>query len=177
MEAVAICFLHAYREPKHEQQAAAIVAAELPGVPVSVSSAVVAEIGEYARCVTTCANAYVQPLMATYLRRLEAALRDAGFAGALRLMHSAGGLLSVAAARDVPIRLLESGPAGGARAAALLGARAGHADLLAFDMGGTTAKACLIEAGRPWWRPCWRPGGSSASRRGPACRSRPPPWT
>ena len=146
-EAVAICFLHAYREPKHEMAAAAIVAEELPGVPVSVSSAVVAEIGEYARCVTTCANAYVQPLMATYLRRLEQALRSAGFAGELRLMHSAGGLLSVEAARAVPIRLLESGPAGGARAAALLGARAGHADLLAFDMGGTTAKACLIEGG------------------------------
>ncbi len=145
--AVAICFLHAYREPKHELAAAAIVAEELPGVPVSVSSAVVAEIGEYARCVTTCANAYVQPLMATYLRRLEQALQHAGFAGELRLMHSAGGLLSVEAARAVPIRLLESGPAGGARAAALLGARAGHADLLAFDMGGTTAKACLIEGG------------------------------
>ncbi len=166
VEAVAICFLHAYREPKHEQQAAAIVAAELPGIPVSVSSSVVAEIGEYARCVTTCANAYVQPLMADYLQRLDQALRDAGFGGALRLMHSAGGLLSVAAAREVPIRLLESGPAGGARAAALLGARAGHADLLAFDMGGTTAKACLIEDGRAQVAPLLEAGREQRFKKG-----------
>ena len=166
VEAVAICFLHAYREPKHEQLAAAIVAAELPGIPVSVSSAVVAEIGEYARCVTTCANAYVQPLMATYLQRLEGALREAGFGGALRLMHSAGGLLSVGAAREVPIRLLESGPAGGARAAALLGARAGHADLLAFDMGGTTAKACLIEDGRAEVAPLLEAGREQRFKKG-----------
>ncbi len=147
-EAIAICFLHAYREPKHEQQAAAIVAELLPAMPVSVSSAVVAEIGEYARCVTTCANAYVQPLVSRYLQRLEGTLRAAGFAGPLWLMHSAGGLLSLEAARQFPVRLLESGPAGGALAAALLGAQAGCTDLLAFDMGGTTAKACLIEDGR-----------------------------
>ncbi len=148
VSAVAICFLNAYREPKHEHEAAAIVAEVLPEVAVSVSSEVVAEIGEYARTVTTCANAYVQPVMARYLHRLEQALHTAGFGGPLRLMHSAGGLMSVAAARRFPVRLLESGPAGGALAAALLGARAAHADLLAFDMGGTTAKACLIEAGR-----------------------------
>ncbi len=166
VQAVAICFLHAYREPKHEQEAAAIVAAELPGIAVSVSSAVVAEIGEYARCVTTCANAYVQPLMATYLHRLEQELRHAGFGGALRLMHSAGGLLSVAAARELPIRLLESGPAGGARAAALLGARAGHADLLAFDMGGTTAKACLIEDGQAQVAPMLEAGREQRFKKG-----------
>jgi 5-oxoprolinase (ATP-hydrolysing)/N-methylhydantoinase A len=148
VEAIAICFLNAYREPRHEREAAVILADLLPGIPVSVSSDVVAEIGEYARCVTTCANAYVQPLMTTYLRRLERELRAGGFAGSLRLMHSAGGLVSVQAASDFPVRLLESGPAGGALAAALLGARAGHSDLLAFDMGGTTAKACLIEDGR-----------------------------
>ncbi len=166
VEAVAICFLHAWREPRHEQEAAAILQAELPGIPVSLSSAVVAEIGEYARCVTTCANAYVQPLMATYLQRLEGALRAGGFAGQLRLMHSAGGLLSPAAARDVPVRLLESGPAGGALAAALLGARAGHADLLAFDMGGTTAKACLIEAGRPGIAPMLEAGREQRFKKG-----------
>ena len=164
--AVAICFLHAYREPRHELAAAAIVAEELPGIPVSVSSAVVAEIGEYARCVTTCANAYVQPLMASYLQRLEQALRESGFGGSLRLMHSAGGLLSVAAARAVPIRLLESGPAGGALAAALLGARAGHADLLAFDMGGTTAKACLIEGGQAQVAPLLEAGREHRFKKG-----------
>jgi 5-oxoprolinase (ATP-hydrolysing) len=166
VEAVAVCFLHAWREPRHEREAAAILQAELPGIPVSLSSEVVAEIGEYARCVTTCANAYVQPLMATYLRRLEGALRAEGFAGQLRLMHSAGGLVSPAAARDVPIRLLESGPAGGALAAALLGARAGHQDLLAFDMGGTTAKACLIEAGRPGIAPMLEAGREQRFKKG-----------
>ena len=166
VQAVAVCFLHAWREPRHEREAAAILQAELPGIPVSLSSDVVAEIGEYARCVTTCANAYVQPLMATYLRRLEDALRDGGFTGTLQLMHSAGGLVSPAAARDVPIRLLESGPAGGALAAALLGARAGHADLLAFDMGGTTAKACLIESGRPGIAPVLETGREQRFKKG-----------
>jgi 5-oxoprolinase (ATP-hydrolysing)/N-methylhydantoinase A len=166
VEAVAICFLNAYREPAHERQAAAILAAELPGIAISLSCDVVAEIGEYARFVTTCANAYVQPLMASYLRRLEDALRAAGFAGSLRLMHSAAGLVSVAAARDFPIRLLESGPAGGALAAALLGARAGHADLLAFDMGGTTAKACLIEDGRAQIAPLMEAGREQRFKKG-----------
>ncbi len=166
VEAVAICFLNAYREPRHEQEAAAVAAAELPGVPISQSHQVVAEIGEYARFVTTCANAYVQPLAGTYLRRLERALRDEGFRGALRLMHSAGGLVSVGAARDFPIRLLESGPAGGALAAALLGARAGHRDLLAFDMGGTTAKACLIEDGRAQVAPLLEAGREQRFKKG-----------
>ncbi len=165
-EAIAICFINAYREPRHEREAAAIVAEALPGMPVSVSSDVVAEIGEYARTVTTCANAYVQPLMATYLRRLERELREAGFAGHLRLMHSAGGLLSLPAARDFPVRLLESGPAGGALAAALLGARAGHADLLAFDMGGTTAKACLVEDGRAQIAPLLEAGREHRFKKG-----------
>jgi 5-oxoprolinase (ATP-hydrolysing)/N-methylhydantoinase A len=165
-QAVAICFLNAYREPRHEREAAAIVARELPGIPVSVSSDVVAEMGEYARCVTTCANAYVQPLTTTYLRRLDRALREEGFAGQLRLMHSAGGLVSVQAAGDFPIRLLESGPAGGALAAALLGARAGHADLLAFDMGGTTAKTCLIERGRAQIAPMLEAGREQRFKKG-----------
>ena len=166
VEAVAICFLNAYREPRHERAAAAIVAQELPGTPVSVSSDVVAEIGEYARCVTTCANAYVLPLMTAYLGRLDWAVREEGFTGELRLMHSGGGLVSVQAAGDFPIRLLESGPAGGALAAALLGARAGHADLLAFDMGGTTAKACLIEDGRAKIAPMLEAGREQRFKKG-----------
>ena len=147
-QAVAICFLHSFRNPAHERAAAAIVARVAPGLTVSISSEVVAELREYQRCVTTCANAYVQPLMDRYVTRLEHELRARGFCGALRLMHSAGGLVSPAAARDFPIRLLESGPAGGALATALFGARAGHKDVISFDMGGTTAKACLIENGR-----------------------------
>ena len=93
-------------------------------------------------------------------------MRAEGFRGALQLMHSAGGLVSVAAARDFPIRLLESGPAGGALAAALLGARAGHGDLLAFDMGGTTAKACLVEAGRAQVAPMLEAGREQRFKKG-----------
>ncbi len=147
-EAIAISFLHAYANPRHERMAAAAVARAAPGVSVSISSGVVGEIGEYPRTVTTCANAYVQPLVDRYLGRLEAALSARGFRGSLRLMHSAGGLVSVEAARAYPIRLLESGPAGGGLATALFGEMAGQKDVISFDMGGTTAKACLIENGR-----------------------------
>jgi 5-oxoprolinase (ATP-hydrolysing)/N-methylhydantoinase A len=148
MQAVAICFLHSYANPVHERRAAEIVKRVAPQLAVSISSDVVAELWEYQRTVTTCANAYVQPLMASYVARLERELAARGFRGALRLMHSAGGLVSPAAASAFPIRLLESGPAGGGLATALFGARAGHKDVISFDMGGTTAKACLIEDGR-----------------------------
>ena len=148
IQAVAVCFLHAYRNPAHEQAVAKLIRAEFPQLAVSLSSEVVAELREYQRCATTCANAYVQPLMDRYLGRLERELAARGFRGAFRLMHSAGGLVSPAAARAFPIRLLESGPAGGGLATALFGELAGKPDALAFDMGGTTAKACLIEHGR-----------------------------
>jgi 5-oxoprolinase (ATP-hydrolysing) len=148
VEAIAICFLHAYRNPAHEQQAAAIVRAAFPDIAVSISSDVVAELWEYQRCNTTCANAYVQPLMGRYIAKLERELHARRFRGELRFMHSAGGLLSAETARAFPIRMLESGPAGGGLATAFFGAAAGKADVISFDMGGTTAKACLIEGGR-----------------------------
>jgi 5-oxoprolinase (ATP-hydrolysing) len=147
-DAVAVCFLHAYRNPAHERQVARIVAQEFPRLSVSLSSDVVAELSEYQRCVTTAANAFVQPLMKTYLEKLQRELAARGFAGALRLMHSAGGLMSPQTACDFPIRLLESGPAGGGLATAWFGQLAGHKDVISFDMGGTTAKAALIEDGR-----------------------------
>lgn len=147
-EAVAVAFLHAYANPAHEARAAALIRAAFPDLAVSVSHEVVAEIGEYQRTVTTCANAYVQPLMHRYVTRLEEVLRAAGFAGPLRLMHSAGGLVSPDTARRLPIRLLESGPAGGGLATALFGAGAHKTEVISFDMGGTTAKACMIENGR-----------------------------
>ncbi|WP_299654959.1 hydantoinase B/oxoprolinase family protein [uncultured Jannaschia sp.] len=147
-EAIAISFLHSYADPTHEERAAEIVRTAFPDVSISVSSAVVAEMGEYQRTVTTAANAFVQPLMHRYLTKIEDALCEAGFSGALRLMHSAGGLVSVKTARDFPIRLLESGPAGGGLATALFGEAAGLKDVISFDMGGTTAKACMIEDGR-----------------------------
>jgi len=148
VQSIAICFLHSYRNSAHEKVAARVVREEAPGVSVSISSEVVAELWEYQRTVTTCANAYVQPLVDHYVARLEVELANLGFRGQLRLMHSAGGMLSPAAARSYPIRLLESGPAGGALATAIFGRRAGHSSVISFDMGGTTAKACLIEDAR-----------------------------
>jgi len=148
IEAIAVCFLHAYRNPAHERAAGEAIRALLPDVAVSLSSDVVAELWEYQRLVTTCANAFVQPLMNNYVRRLERELWQRGFRGALYLMHSAGGLVSPETARAFPIRLLESGPAGGGLATAFFGQMAGKSDVISFDMGGTTAKACLIEEGR-----------------------------
>ncbi len=147
VEAVAVCFLHAYRNPAHELIVGRIARDEFPELAVSLSAEVVPEMWEYQRGVTTCANAYVQPLMDRYLKRLESELQRAGFRGVLRLMHSAGGLIAPDSARAFPVRLLESGPAGGALATALFGGLAGKSDVLSFDMGGTTAKACLIEDG------------------------------
>ena len=148
VEAIAVCFLHAYRNPAHEQAAGAVIRALYPELSVSLSSDVVAELWEYQRLTTTCANAFVQPLMDRYVHRLERELWQRGFRGALTLMHSAGGLVSPDTARAFPIRLLESGPAGGGLATAFFGAMAGKPDVISFDMGGTTAKACLIENGR-----------------------------
>ncbi len=147
-EAIAVCFLHAYRNPAHERAAGEAIRAAHPDVSVSLSSDVVAELWEYQRLTTTCANAFVQPLMDRYVQRLERELWQRGFRGALYLMHSAGGLVAPETARAFPIRLLESGPAGGGLATAFFGAMAGKPDVISFDMGGTTAKACLIEDGR-----------------------------
>ncbi len=148
VEAIAVGFLHAYRNPSHERAAGQAIRALYPEVAVSLSSDVVAELWEYQRIATTCANAFVQPLMDRYVRRLERELWQRGFRGALYLMHSAGGLVSPDTARAFPIRLLESGPAGGGLATAFFGKLAGKSDVISFDMGGTTAKACLIENGR-----------------------------
>jgi N-methylhydantoinase A len=147
--AVALSFLHSYRNPDHELRAAAVLQEELPGVAVSISSEVVPELGEYVRTSTTVANAYVQPLVAGYLAALQRGLRDLGIEAPLHVMLSTGGLVDVEAGRRLPIRLAESGPAAGAISAAFSGRTAGFPDLLAFDMGGTTAKACLVEAGMP----------------------------
>jgi len=148
VEAIAVGFLHAYRNPAHERAAGQAIRALFPDLAVSLSSDVVAELWEYQRIATTCANAFVQPLMDRYVRRLERELWQRGFRGALYLMHSAGGLVSPETARAFPIRLLESGPAGGGLATAFFGKLAGKSDVISFDMGGTTAKACLIEDGR-----------------------------
>jgi 5-oxoprolinase (ATP-hydrolysing) len=148
VEAIAVCFLHSYRNPAHERAVAALAAREFPGIAVSLSAEVVPELREYERATTTLANAFVQPLMDRYIARIEAELRRRGFAGRFYLMQSAGGLASPEMARRFPIRLLESGPAGGGLATALVGRAAGQAQVISFDMGGTTAKACLVQDGR-----------------------------
>jgi N-methylhydantoinase A len=149
VESIAIGLIHAYAAPAHEERVAAILAEALPGVAISLSSAVCPEIREYERQSTTCANAYVQPLMARYLRRLEAELEARGFACPFFLMTSGGGLTTLDTAARFPIRLVESGPAGGAILASRLAAEMGLAEVLSFDMGGTTAKICLVDDGAP----------------------------
>ncbi|NVN13604.1 hydantoinase/oxoprolinase family protein, partial [Nguyenibacter vanlangensis] len=148
-EAIAIAFLHAYANPAHERRARDLLAEALPEVPISISSAVCPEIREYERTSTTVANAYVQPLMAGYLGRLRQALDGRAFRGALYLVTSGGGLTSLEAARQFPVRLVESGPAGGAIFAAQCAGQLSEGRVLSFDMGGTTAKICLIERGQP----------------------------
>ncbi len=149
IEAVAISFLHSFANPDNERAARRAVARAAPGMRVSISSEVAPEIREYERSSTTIANVYVQPLAERYLSGLEGRLADLGFGGSFFVMLSSGGIATVDTATRYPIRLLESGPAAGALAAATLGADAGVDDLLSFDMGGTTAKLCVIADRRP----------------------------
>ena len=149
IEAVAITFLHSFANPANEQAARRAVNRAAPGLRVSISSEVAPEIREYERACTTIANVYVQPLAEQYLQDLEGRLADLGFQGSFFVMLSSGGIATVETATRFPIRLLESGPAAGALAAATLGADAGVDDLLSFDMGGTTAKLCVIAERRP----------------------------
>jgi 5-oxoprolinase (ATP-hydrolysing) len=149
VQAIAVVFLHAYRNDRHERLVAAHLAEHFPALHVSISSEVCGEIREYERASTTVANAYAQPLVDPYLARLEQALQQRGFAGQFTLVQSSGTLASAATARRLPVRLLESGPAGGGLAAAHFGTVSGHRDVISFDMGGTTAKVCLIRDGRP----------------------------
>ena len=149
VEAIAVCFLHSYRNPAHELAVADAIRQDFPGVSVSVSSEVVPEIREFERTSTTVCNAYVQPLVDRYLGRLEEELGVRGFDGRFLLMQSSGGLAAPETVRRFPIRLLESGPAGGASVAAFLGRALGVQELVSFDMGGTTAKVCLVRGGEP----------------------------
>jgi N-methylhydantoinase A len=146
---LAVGLLHAYANPAHEQRIAEILRAALPDLPISLSSEVCPEIREYERLSTTCANAFVQPLMARYLVRLEQRLRAGGFACPFLLMTSGGGLTGFDTAVRFPIRLVESGPAGGAVLAGRIAGECGLDRVLSYDMGGTTAKICLIDDRRP----------------------------
>jgi 5-oxoprolinase (ATP-hydrolysing)/N-methylhydantoinase A len=149
VQAVAIGFLHSFANPAHEQRAAELLRGWRPHWQLSLSSEVAPEIREYERFATTCVNAYVQPIMAGYLQRLEDALRGLGVSAPLLLMLSNGGLCEVAVARRFPVRLLESGPAGGAILAAHVARALGIDRALLLDIGGTTAKLCFIDDGMP----------------------------
>ncbi len=149
IEAVAVCFLHSYLNPAHEREAGAILADVAPSLIVSLSSDVVPEIREYERASTTIANVYVRPVVARYLQRIQTGLQELGSSAPLLIMLSSGGICTVDTAARYPIRLVESGPAAGALAAAHIGTLTGRRSLLSFDMGGTTAKCCLIDNGQP----------------------------
>ncbi|WP_375457796.1 hydantoinase/oxoprolinase family protein [uncultured Enterovirga sp.] len=150
IEALAICFLHAHADDRHERRARAIALDLYPGLYVSHSADVFPYPREFERWTTTTANAYSQPLVDRYLSRLEGGLAEAGFRGRLWIMASSGGLMSLAMARRHPVRLLESGPAAGVMIAARIGRERTGTNLLSFDLGGTTAKGALVRDGRPF---------------------------
>jgi len=146
---IAIVFLHSYANPAHEIEAARVIAARHPEVAVTTSHEVVPEIREYERASTTVANAYIKPLAHQYLALMARRIRELGIPAPLLMMLSSGGLTHVAEAQRTPVGMLESGPAAGAIAAAFFGGGDAGGNLLAFDMGGTTAKLSLVEAGEP----------------------------
>ena len=149
VESVAIVFLHAYANPGHERLARELIAHEFPRLAVSLSSDVAPQIREYERTSTTVVNAYIKPLAESYLDQLAAEIARLGIRAPLFMMLSNGGLTHIAEAKRLPVQLLESGPAAGALAGALFGGRSRVDDVLAFDMGGTTAKLAMVEDGEP----------------------------
>jgi N-methylhydantoinase A len=149
VQAAAVGFLHSFTNPAHERRVGALLAERLPHLALTLSAEVSPEMREYERFSTACANAYVQPLMARYLSQLERDLAEAGFACPLFLMTSGGGLTTVETAIRFPVRLVESGPAGGAIFSSHVARLLGLGHVLSFDMGGTTAKICLIDEAKP----------------------------
>ncbi len=148
-DAVAICLMHSYANPMHERRLRDALAERRPKLTVSISSDVSPEAREFDRLCTTVANAYIQPLMETYLTRFVEKFEAEGITCPILMMTAGGGMCTVQTAMRFPIRLVESGPAGGAVLAARIAARAGLDQVLSFDMGGTTAKLCLIDNARP----------------------------
>ena len=148
IESIAIGFLHAYANKTHEARVAELLSEFRPDISLSLSSEVCPEVREYERLSTTCANAYVRPLMARYLAALDQEFRDIGVSCPLLLMMSSGGLTTLEVGVKYPIRLIDSGPAGGAILAGQIASACGAKGAISFDMGGTTAKVCLIDGGR-----------------------------
>ncbi len=149
IQAAGICLLHSFRNPAHEERVQAILREVCPDLITCISSDVVPEIGEYERMSTTVANAYVLPIFERYLARIASGLREIGIAHPLYLVLSDGGTVHQRTAIRHPIRLVQSGPAGGVQATTRYGLAAGERNIFCFDMGGTTAKACLIDDGEP----------------------------
>jgi N-methylhydantoinase A/oxoprolinase/acetone carboxylase beta subunit len=149
IEAVAVCLLHSYAEPEHEQRIASLIRDRCPDVQISLSSEVWPEANEYHRMSTAVANAYVQPVTEHYLDRLVESMTENGFQGKFYLMLSSGGIAAVETGKKLPVQLIASGPAAGVLAAGYLAEVADLEDILSFDMGGTTAKLSLIEGREP----------------------------
>ena len=149
IEAVAVGFLHSFTNPDHERRVGEAITRRLPEVAVTLSCEVSPEMREYERFSTACANAYLQPLIGRYLAKLEQQLVRAGFHCPLLLMTSGGGITTTETAIRFPVRLVESGPAGGAIFAACIARQHGRDQVVSFDMGGTTAKICLIDKAQP----------------------------
>ncbi len=178
-ESVAVGLIHAYANDAHERLVGEVLAARLPGVPVSLSSEVSPQMREYERFTTVCANAYVKPMMAAYLQRLTGRLVEIGTVAPVMLMHSGGGIIALDSAVEFPVRLVESGPAGGAIFAADLARRYCLDRVLSFDMGGTTAKICMIRDQAPKTARVFevarsyrfKKGSGSSAPSGPVCWS------
>ena len=149
VEAVAVGLLHSFTNPEHERRVGAAIARRLPNIAVTLSSDVSPEMREYERFSTACANAYLQPLMGSYIGKLERELTRAGFRCPMLLMTSGGGITTAETAIRFPVRLVESGPAGGAIFAACIARQHGLDQVVSFDMGGTTAKICFIDKAQP----------------------------
>ena len=163
VESIAVCLLHSYINPEHEKRIGEILAAELPSTLCSLSSEVAPEFREYFRASTTVINAAIRPVVSNYLGNIQARVRRAGVTGEMLVMQSNGGVLTFEAAMDRPVFMVESGPAAGVIAASQLGETLGHQNVISFDMGGTTAKAGLIENGSPRVTKDYEVGGTAGT--------------
>jgi len=149
VEAITVALVNSFANSDHERRVGALIREVMPDVPVSLSCDILPEIREYERTITTVANSYVSPVVGRYLQSLERQLLDGGVGAKLRVLRSDGGLAGVATASEAPVSLLMSGPAGGVAGAVWAAAQAGYANLLTFDMGGTSTDVALVQAGKP----------------------------
>jgi N-methylhydantoinase A len=159
VEAVAVCFLHAYANPDHERTAGAMIRKAMPHAYLSLSHDILREYREFERMSTTVVNAYIGPKVGGYVKGLKSSLGGIGFRGELSIMRSNGGVMTPEVATQRPVAMMESGPVGGIIASAQVGLALGFENVISFDMGGTTAKASLIRAGSPTLAPGYYVGG------------------